>query len=140
MFHLSSNCFNFLNYNRWKINARKKALNSGKPTRNRNGRFVPARVTGPDCGYKLECFQNVDEEERKRILESFNGLADYNLQNIYLRGLIDSREIRRVGAQGMYGKADGEKNQKRKCSYEYWIHTKEQRRVTVTTRKKIIVN
>jgi len=70
----------------------------------------------------LECFKNVDEEERKRILDAFNGLALYNLQNVCLKGLIDSQEIKRVSMQGMHGKADGEKQQKRKCSYEYWVH------------------
>jgi len=91
------------------------------------------RKTGPDCGCKLEC---LDEEERKRIFDAFNGLADYNPQNVCLKGLTDSQEIRRVGVQGMHGKADGEKQQKRTCSYEYWVHTKEQRRVKVTTRNE----
>ena len=68
----------------------------------------------------------MEKEERKKIIERFNGLEDYNLQNIYLKGLIDSREIKRVGPQG--------RNGKRKCLYEYFVHIKEQRRVKVTSR------
>lgn len=83
---------------------------------------------------ELESFQKVEKEERKKIIERFNGLEDYNLQNIYLKGLIDSREIKRVGPQGRNGVADGMKEQKRKCLYEYFVHIKEQMRVKVTSR------
>lgn len=104
---------------------RKKALNSGKATIDKNGRFVHSRETGPDCGCKLECFIKVDEEDRKRILDTFNRFGDYNLQIVYLKGLMDREEIKRVGAQGMNRNAEGEKQQQRKCSYEYSVHTKE---------------
>lgn len=64
----------------------------------------------------------VDKDEIKKIIEHFNGLADYNLQNmyIYLKGLIDGWEIKRVIAQGVNGAADVINNvQKRKCSCDY---------------------
>lgn len=64
----------------------------------------------------------VDKDEIKKIIEHFNRLADYNLQNmyIYLKGLIDSWEIKRVIAQGINGAADMINNvQKRKCSCNY---------------------
>ena len=38
---------------------------------------------------------------------------------IYLKGLIDSWEIKRVSAQGMNGGADAIIVQKRKCSCKY---------------------
>ena len=50
----------------------------------------------------------VDKEKIKKIIEHFNGLADYNLRNmyIYLKGLIDSWEIKSVSEQGMNRGAD----------------------------------
>ena len=39
---------------------------------------------GPDCGCGVECFKMVDKDEIKKIIEHFNGLADYNLWKIYL--------------------------------------------------------
>ena len=107
------------------------ALNSGQQTTTNKGKRVYARETGPDCGCQLECFQNVDADDRRLILNQFNKLGDYNLQNVYLRGLIVEKSIQRVGAHGMHGKADGEKPQRRKCSYEYWAPTKTLKRVKV---------
>ena len=52
-------------------------------------------------------------EDRKRILDFFNELGDYNQQNIHLHVMIDSKDIRRVGAQGQHGLANKEKEQKR---------------------------
>ena len=71
----------------WKRNVRKKALNAGKTHRAKSGRFVHARETGPACGCKLNCFENVNAEERKRVIDFLNGLADYNKQNLLLKGM-----------------------------------------------------
>ena len=80
----------------------------------------------------------------KKIIEHFNGRADYNLRNmyIYLKGLIDSWEIKRVSAQGMNGGADAINVQKRKTFFflsllvfmQILVHRNEQRRVKVTSR------
>ncbi|CAH1110827.1 unnamed protein product [Psylliodes chrysocephalus] len=44
---------------------------------------------GADCsGKRLKCFQNVPEEDRKRIVREFNLLGDKAKQNSYLGGLI----------------------------------------------------
>ena len=93
--------------------------------------YVFARETGPDCSCKLECFQNGNDDDKKWIIDRLNELENYKLQNVYLRGLIIAKNIQRVGAHGMYGKADGEKPQKRKRSYEYWTPTKTLTRVKV---------
>ena len=63
---------------------------------------------GPDCDCGAECFKMVDKEKIKKIVEHFNGLAEYNLRNmyIYLKGLIDSWEIKSVSGQGMNRGAD----------------------------------
>lgn len=116
---------------RWARNVKKLALNSGQQTTTNKGKFVYARETGPDCGCKSQCFQEVNEEHRKWIIDQFNELGNYNLQNVYLRGLITAKDIQRVGARGMYGRADGEKQQKRKCSFNYWVPTKTLGRVKV---------
>ena len=121
---------------RWKWSVKKHALNAGKEFRNTKERFVPARETGPACGCKLQCFENVSPEERKRILDFFYGLADYNQQNIHLHAMMDRKDIKRVGAQGQHGLADGVKSQKRKCSYVYWVHTQDYKRIKV--RQEII--
>ena len=63
----------------------------------------------------------VEKDKIKKIIEHFNGRADYNLWNmyIYLKGLINSGEIKRVSAQGMNGGADVINVQKRKFSCKY---------------------
>lgn len=44
---------------------------------------------GPDCKCKrYRCFQNITDEEKKRILREFNNLGNYNDQSKYLCGLI----------------------------------------------------
>ena len=58
---------------------------------------------------------------------------------IYLKGLIDSWEIKRVSVQGMNGGADAITVQKRKCSCKYLVHRKEQRRVKVTSRNMLSI-
>lgn len=109
---------------RWARNVKKTALNSGQQTTTNKGKHVYARETGPDCGCKLECFENINGNDRKWIIDRFNELGNHNLQNVYLGGLITAKDIQKVGAQGMCSKADREKPLKRKCFYEYWAPTK----------------
>lgn len=118
-------------FRRWKRNVKKHALNVGKAFKNTKERFVHARETGSACGCKLECFENVSPEERKRILDFFNTLANYNQQNVHLQAMIDNKDIKRVGAQGQHGLTEGVKQQKRKSSYVYWVHTRDHKRIKV---------
>ena len=106
-------------------------LAMGQQTTTNKGKVVYAWETGPDCGCKSQCFQEVNDEHRKWIIDQFNELGNYNLQNVYLRGLITAKDIQRVSARGMYGRADGEKLQKRTCSFNYWVPTKTLGRVKV---------
>ncbi|KAL9964168.1 hypothetical protein ACROYT_G027760 [Oculina patagonica] len=77
---------------RWKRNVRKAARNSGQEYTDCQGRPVPARKTGPDCGCdKLECFKKVDLETRNKILADFNAMGEFNAQNSYLHGLISAK-------------------------------------------------
>lgn len=118
-------------FRRWKRNVKKHALNVGKAFKNTKERFVHARETGSACGCKLECFENVSPEERKRILDFFNTLANYNQQNVHLQAMIDNKDIKRVGAQGQHRLTEGVKQQKRKSSYVYWVHTQDHKRIKV---------
>ena len=116
---------------RWARNVKKLALNSGQQTTTNKGKCVYARETGPDCRCKLQCFQEVNDKHGKWIIDQFNDFANYNLQNVYLRGLNTATDIQRVGAPRMYDRADGETLQKTKCSFNYWVPTKMLDRVKV---------
>lgn len=59
------------------------------------GMIVPARATGPNCHCKMGCFERVSTEERARLLDAFNALANKDLQDVHLFGLIQSNPIKR---------------------------------------------
>ena len=61
---------------------------------------VAARKTGPDCGCKRNCFVRVSEDERGAILSSFYGLADKDLQDAHLFGLIQPVRVKRRRPRG----------------------------------------
>lgn len=51
---------------------------------------------GPDCKCKrYRCFENITDEEKKRIIREFNSLKNYNNQSKYLCGLITVLPIMR---------------------------------------------
>ena len=56
---------------------------------------APARTTGPDCMCKRKCFEKVTETERASILKAFYLLANKNLQNVHLFGLIRTSPVKR---------------------------------------------
>ena len=64
------------------------------------GITVAARKTGPDCGCKRNCFVRVSEDERGAILSSFYGLADKDLQDAHLFGLIQPVRVKRRRPRG----------------------------------------
>ena len=98
----------------WKRSKRKCLRNAGKEYVNSNGTTVPPRVTGRNCKCSLRCFHTVSHGDQLRILEEFNGLASFNLQNGYLHGLIRSSEPkRRYTTKG--------KDSKRKKTYFYYV-------------------
>lgn len=49
-------------------------------------------MTGPPCTYARECFSLEEARERRWILDEFNVMADFNIQNMYLQGLIVTEE------------------------------------------------
>lgn len=111
---------------------RKVALNSGQETIDYRGRPRPARQTGPDCRCsRFECFSKVDLETRNDILTDFNAMGEYNAQNVYLRGLVEARDIKRLGPGGRLGVVTEGKKRTKKCSYVYFVQGRRLNRTQV---------
>ena len=72
----------------WISNKRKKLRNAGKMYVNSKRVVVPPRVCGSDCKCSMGCFKKIQSTERMKILEEFNNLQDFDIQNAYLHGLI----------------------------------------------------
>ena len=73
----------------------------------------------------------VNRGERERLLGAFNAMADRNMQNTYLRDLIEVHDVKRRGAQGKDGVAKGEEPGKRKFQYSYYVNDKDLKRIEV---------
>lgn len=57
---------------------------------------LSSHITGPDCECtKLKCFEIVNEQNRARLITSFNALPTKDAQDSYLAGLITVAEIQR---------------------------------------------
>jgi len=124
----------------WTQNARKIAFTCGKETTDYLGRRKPARTTGPACACKRECFDKVCQRERQHILNTFNALADTNLQNMFLRGQIVGKEPQRLGAGGYKGVNKPGKERKRSLVYEYCVQLSDFKRIQVCAFPPIIVS
>ena len=72
----------------------------------------------------------MNEEERKRLLMQFNQIGNHNMQNQYLRGLIEATDVKQRGAGGRDGTAKG-KPGKRGSSFLYSIVTSANRKVGI---------
>ncbi|CAG5001353.1 unnamed protein product [Parnassius apollo] len=71
------------NPSQWKRNVIKKSIATGKGYLNYKGREIGERKTGPDCCCKkYKCFVQINEEDRKLILENFNKLEETYVQNV----------------------------------------------------------
>lgn len=79
-----------------KRNVKKKAIAEGKMYTNWKGVQKGPRSTGSNCNCRYKCFENVDEETRKVVLQKFNKIGDRDLQNTYLGGLIQTTTIQRT--------------------------------------------
>ncbi|CAG4931633.1 unnamed protein product [Parnassius apollo] len=103
------------NPSQWKRNVIKKSIATGKGYLNYKGREIGERKTGPDCCCKkYKCFVQINEEDRKLILENFNKLEETYVQNVYLGGLIKTENVERERSKTGTGK-------KRSCSHKYYI-------------------
>ena len=80
----------------WKRNEAKAKRAKGEEYQSPStGKTVPARCIGSPCGCKKKCFDQFSDEEKHIIVESFNGLANKDLQDGHLFGLISPKEIKR---------------------------------------------
>ena len=57
-----------------------------------SGKVVQARNIAVDCKCSLGCFERVDEQCRQLVFNKFWALADYDIQNAYLFGQVESKE------------------------------------------------
>ena len=90
----------------WKRNmARAKRAKGEEYVSPSTGELVPARETAPACKCKRKCYDAFTEDERTSILQEFNGLANKELQDSYLFGLISTTAIKRRRPRGSSGKA-----------------------------------
>ena len=58
-----------------------------------------------------------------RILSQFNKMGEYNLQNVYLRGLIERQPVKKRGNHGCDGRAEDGKGNAKNCTYQYYVQT-----------------
>ena len=110
----------------WKRIKRKCLRNRGKEYIDSNDALIPPRVCGKECKCSLRCFESISREDRDNILSDFNNLADFDVQNAYLHGLIQSIEPkRRYTTKG--------RDSKRKTTFQYYlrVHSR-QRKVCLT--------
>lgn len=124
----------------WIKRARKIAFARGEETTDYLRRRKPARTTGPACACKRECFDKVCERERQHILQTFNALADTNLQNVFLRGLIVGEEPQRLGPGGCQGVNKPGKEKKRSLVYRYCVQQSDFQRIQVCAFTPVIVS
>lgn len=135
----SLQCFAFVILS-WTKNARKVAFARGEETTDYKGRRKPAREQGPACDCKRECFSKVSGRERQNILSTFNALANRNLQNMFLRGLVVGKQPERLGAGGCKGVNKPGKGQKRALVYEYYVQQSDLTRIQVCAFIPIIIS
>ncbi|XP_072398403.1 uncharacterized protein [Diabrotica undecimpunctata] len=101
------------NQDSWIKNTRKRLRNKGEAYRSVTGKNLPKKIfNNINCGCKKKCYQKFEEEERKRIFQSFWNLGDYTKQNIYIRSSVLAVNVKRKR------KRDGTGNAKT-MSYEY---------------------
>ena len=78
------------------------------------GRVVPARTTGSPCKCKRKCYEQFTDDQKSNILQQFNALANKELQDAHLYGLISSSEVQRRRPRGDSGKA-------RRATFNYHV-------------------
>lgn len=83
------------NESKWRKNVKRDKVVRGETYRNASGRTVPAKKMGPACTCRRKCFSRIDVEIRDRNFAAFYALADKELQDAHLCGLISSRKVQR---------------------------------------------
>ena len=99
----------------WKQNAAKKRAKGEEYQSPSTGKTVPGRSTGPLCSCKKRSFERITDEEKRQILEAFNGLANKDLQDAHLFGLVVSNAVKRRRPRAESAKTS------RRASYTYHV-------------------
>jgi len=82
-----------LNPSMWKRNVSKELRAKGQECVSLRKKFVKKRVTGPPCKCNLKCFNNVTDEQRLILLNIFNEIGNKEMQDTFLSGLIEIKDI-----------------------------------------------
>lgn len=113
------------NEENWKKTIRKRARNSGEAYRTVKGKGKAKKeFKNISCGCKKKCDQKFEEEERRRIFESFCKLADFRKQNVFIRGSVMSQNVSRKQ------KRDGTGHDKN-VSYSYTLRDDKKNKLCV---------
>ena len=76
----------------WVQNKSKIIINMGAEYVGISGKVVLARKSDVDCECSMRCFEHINEQYRQLVFNKFWALADYNIQNGYLFGQVESKE------------------------------------------------
>ena len=83
-------------------------------------RRLSTHETGPNCMCtRLQCFENVSENERNRIIAHFNELSSKAEQDAYLSKYIEVLPVQQPRSR----KKDTENEQHHNFSYQYFVPT-----------------
>ena len=101
----------------WKKNmAKSKRAKGEEYVSPSTGKTVPARTLGEPCKCKNQCYDLFTQEEKSSLLESFNRLANKELQDSHLFGLIKSKPVQRRRPR------TGQGTKQRKATYTYQVN------------------
>ena len=84
----------------WKNVAKAKRARGEEYVSPTTGKTIPARKPGSSCKCRRKCYEMVSERERAIILKQFNGLANQEIQDAYMFGLISSTEVKKRKKKG----------------------------------------
>ncbi|XP_072400529.1 uncharacterized protein [Diabrotica undecimpunctata] len=94
--------------NMWKRNQRKLRRSKGEEYINVKGNIVERRSRGGPCQCRFKCFEGISEETLDKIFTSFYEIGDKEQQDIYLGGLIQTRNVDRRRPKGGGGVPRGQ--------------------------------
>ena len=70
-----------------------------RPEKWKLGKTIPPRKTGPPCSCMRQCTTKLTDDQKSRIITSFNQLEGKNAQDAHLHGLIRAKKVQRRRGQ-----------------------------------------
>ena len=80
---------------KWKRNVLKAKRVKGEQYETSSGKTIPPRQTGPPCSCMRQCMTKFTDDQKSRIITSFNQLEGKNAQDAHLHGLIRAKKVQR---------------------------------------------